>query len=109
MVFPILVVALAGYLLGNLNGSVFVSQLIVDDDVRNHGSGNAGLTNFFRNYGGWSTLLVILVDVMKTILACFVGGLILLPFGYYTEGLMLGAICVSLGHDFPALDRKSVV
>ncbi len=103
MVFPILVVALAGYLLGNLNGSVFVSQLIADDDVRNHGSGNAGLTNFFRNYGGWSTLLVILVDVMKTILACFVGGLILLPFGYYTEGLMLGAICVSLGHDFPAL------
>ena len=103
MLFPILVAALSAYLLGNLNGSVCISTLVADDDVRNHGSGNAGLTNFFRNYGGWSTLLVILVDVAKTILACFMGGLILLPYGYYMEGLMLGAVSVSLGHDFPAL------
>lgn len=103
MLFPILVVVLTAYLLGNINGSVFVSALVADDDVRNHGSGNAGLTNFFRSYGGWSTLLVILVDVAKTALACYVGGLILLPFGYYHEGLMLGAVAVSLGHDFPAL------
>ena len=103
MLFPILVVVLTAYLLGNINGSVFVSALVADDDVRNHGSGNAGLTNFFRSYGGWSTLLVILVDVAKTALACYVGGLILLPFAYYHEGLMLGAVAVSLGHDFPAL------
>lgn len=103
MLFPILVVILTGYLLGNINGSVCVSQLVADDDVRDHGSGNAGLTNFFRSYGGWSTLLVILVDVAKTALSCYVGGLILLPFGYYHEGLMLGAVAVTLGHDFPAL------
>lgn len=103
MLFPILVVVLTGYLLGNINGSVCVSQLVADDDVRDHGSGNAGLTNFFRSYGGWSTLLVILVDVAKTALSCYVGGLALLPFGYYYEGLMLGAVAVSLGHDFPAL------
>lgn len=103
MLFPILVVILTGYLLGNINGSVCVSQLVADDDVRDHGSGNAGLTNFFRSYGGWSTLLVILVDVAKTALSCYMGGLILLPFGYYHEGLMLGAVAVTLGHDFPAL------
>lgn len=103
MVFPILVAALAAYLLGNLNGSVCISALVADDDVRNHGSGNAGLTNFFRNYGGWSTLLVMLVDAVKTILACYMAGLILLPYGYYMEGLMVGAVGVSLGHDFPAL------
>ena len=103
MLFPILVVVLTAYLLGNINGSVFLSALVADDDVRNHGSGNAGLTNFFRSYGGWSTLLVILVDVAKTALSCYVGGLILLPFGYYHEGLMLGAVAVSLGHDFPVL------
>ena len=103
MVFPILVAALAAYLLGNLNGSVCISALVADDDVRNHGSGNAGLTNFFRNYGGWSTLLVMLVDAVKTILACYMAGLILLPYGFYMEGLMVGAVGVSLGHDFPAL------
>ena len=102
-VFPILIAALTAYLLGNLNGSVSISALIANDDVRKHGSGNAGLTNFFRSYGGWSTLLVILVDVLKTVLACYGAGLMLLPYNLYQEGLMLGALAVSLGHDFPAL------
>ncbi len=98
-----LIAAAAAYLLGNLNGSVCISALIADDDVRKHGSGNAGLTNFFRQYGGWSTLVVALVDVVKTALSCHAAGLILAPYGYYREGLMLGAVAVSLGHDFPIL------
>ena len=36
------------YLLGNLNGAVIVSSIYAHDDVRTHGSGNAGLTNFIR-------------------------------------------------------------
>ena len=91
------------YLLGNLNGAVIVSSIYAHDDVRTHGSGNAGLTNFFRNYGKATTLLVLLVDMGKTALACYAGGLMLAPFGYYQEGLMLGAVAVSLGHDFPVL------
>jgi len=101
--FPVLVAALIAYLLGNLNGSVCISALVAHDDVRKRGSGNAGLTNFFRSYGGWSTLLVILVDMLKTALACYGAGLMLLPYGMYREGLMIGALGVSLGHDFPAL------
>lgn len=103
MAFAFVVAALTAYLLGNLNGSVCISALVAHDDVRKHGSGNAGLTNFFRNYGGWSTLLVILVDVGKAVLACYSAGLILEPYGLYREGLALGAVAVSLGHDFPAL------
>ena len=41
----ILVAALAAYLLGNLNGAVTVSSLLDRDEVRTHGSGNAGMTN----------------------------------------------------------------
>ena len=48
----ILVIVL-GYALGNLNGALLVSELFIHDDVRTHGSGNAGLTNFFRTYGGF--------------------------------------------------------
>ncbi len=103
MIFAWIVAALTAYLLGNLNGSVSISALVEKDDVRRHGSGNAGLTNFFRNYGGWDTLLVMLVDVLKTAMACFAAGYILSPYGYYREGLMLGAVCVTLGHDFPVL------
>ena len=102
MWFAILITALTAYLLGNLNGSVCISALM-EDDVRKHGSGNAGLTNFFRNYGFAGTGLVLLTDMIKTVLACFAGGLILEPFGYGYEGRMLGAVAVSLGHDFPIL------
>jgi glycerol-3-phosphate acyltransferase PlsY len=103
MIGAILSVALSAYLLGNLNGSVCISTLIAGDDVRKHGSGNAGLTNFFRSYGGWSTFWVMLVDMLKTVAAVYTAGWALSSFGYYQEGLVLGVVMVSLGHDFPAL------
>lgn len=103
MWLPILISALTGYLLGNLNGSVTISTLVAHDDVRTHGSGNAGLTNFFRSFGGWNTLLVALIDIGKTVVACLAGGLMLKQYGCYAEGVILGAVAVSLGHDFPIL------
>ena len=103
MWYPILIGALCAYFLGNLNGAVNISHLMVHEDVRAHGSGNAGLTNFARNYGGWGTALVLVVDGGKAVLACLLGGLLLAPYGLELEGRMLGAVAVSLGHDFPAL------
>lgn len=98
----ILVTALVCYFLGNHNGAICVSHML-GDDVRSHGSGNAGLTNFIRNYGASRSLLVIAVDVGKAILACWIAGLMLAPYGYGLEGRVLGGVCVMLGHDFPAL------
>lgn len=103
MWLKVLVVALAGYLLGNLNGAVSISTSLENDDVRKHGSGNAGLTNFFRSYGSWRTLLVLLVDAGKAIISCLIGRMVLENYGYGVEGAVVGAIAVSLGHDFPAL------
>ena len=94
--------ALVGYFLGNLNGAVCVSALM-HDDVRAHGSGNAGLTNFIRNYGTGRAMLVILIDAGKAVLACLAGGLLLSKYGMYTEGTAIGGVAVMLGHDFPAL------
>ena len=102
MVLSILLVAVACYFLGNHNGAICVS-LMMGDDVRTHGSGNAGLTNFIRSYGTGRALLVILIDVGKAILACLLAGCVLEPYGYGLEGRMLGGMCVMLGHDFPAL------
>ncbi len=103
MVYALLLTAVVAYLLGNHNGAVSVSAWIAHDDVRSHGSGNAGLTNFFRSYGSKSAILVVLVDVVKTAAACLVGGALLRPYDCGMEGMMLGAVMVSLGHDFPAL------
>lgn len=64
-VFAMFVVVLLGYFLGCLNGSVLVSHFIIRDDVRQHGSGNAGLTNFYRTYGAKYALGVILLDMGK--------------------------------------------
>ena len=102
MWYCIIVTALVGYMLGNLNGAVCISALM-NDDVRSHGSGNAGLTNFIRSYGTGRALLVILIDVCKAILACLLAGRLLAPYGMTLEGRMLGGVCVMLGHDFPAL------
>ena len=103
MWFPIVVTALVGYLLGNLNGAVCMSNLVAHEDVRNQGSGNAGLTNFIRNYGAASSLSVILIDGGKAALACLAGGLMLDPYGMYAEGMAIGGLAVMVGHDFPAL------
>jgi len=96
----ILVTALACYFLGNHNGAICVSAML-HDDVREHGSGNAGLTNFIRNFGAHRSILVILIDVLKAVLACALGGLMFPE--YAIVGRTLGGVCVMLGHDFPAL------
>jgi glycerol-3-phosphate acyltransferase PlsY len=95
--------ALSSYLLGNLNGAVCMSQLLAHEDVRSHGSGNAGLTNFVRNYGASKSIAVIAIDGGKAAIACLAGGLILEPYGMYAEGLAIGGAALMLGHDFPAL------
>ena len=96
-----LVAVLVGYMLGNLNGAVCVSALM-NDDVRSHGSGNAGLTNFIRNYGAGRAVLVILIDAGKAVLACVTGGLLLRGFIDFQTGAAIAGVAVMLGHDFPA-------
>ena len=98
----LLVVAAASYLLGCFNGAVIVSKYILRDDVRNHGSGNAGLTNFHRTFGGGLTFVVILCDVLKAVAAVLLGswllGFIDPLFGKYWAGVF----CL-LGHMFPCM------
>ena len=70
---PAVVTAAIAYFCGCFNGAGIVSKYILRDDVRTHGSGNAGLTNFYRTFGGPLTFVVILTDVLKAIVAVLVG------------------------------------
>jgi len=95
--------AVIAYILGCFNGAVIVSRFILRDDVRSHGSGNAGLTNFQRTFGGPLTAVVILSDVLKAVIAVlfsmWIFGVLspeLVTFGKYWAGLF----CL-LGHMFP--------
>ena len=96
-------VAVVAYFLGCFNGAVVVSRYILRDDIREHGSGNAGLTNFYRVFGGPLTAVVILSDVFKAVLAVLFAMFIA---GHLSPELVAlskywgGAFCI-LGHMFP--------
>lgn len=100
MVIRILAVLAVGYVLGCVNGAIVISHLGKKEDVRTHGSGNAGLTNFLRSYGGWATVLVALVDLGKTALACLIA-VPLLP-EQPEQAKMLAGLAAQIGHVFPA-------
>lgn len=102
MWYCIVVTVLVGYMLGNLNGAVCMSALM-HDDVRSHGSGNAGLTNFIRNYGAGRAVYVLLIDAGKAALACVAGGLLLRDHSSFQMGAAIGGLAVMTGHVFPAL------
>ena len=99
-----IMVAIAAYFLGCFNGAVIVSKYILRNDIRNHGSGNAGLTNFHRVFGGGLTFVVILCDVLKAVLAVLIGSGL---FGLCLENAVLGkywaGLFCLLGHMFPCM------
>ena len=103
MIPRVVIIILASYFLGNLNGAILISRLLAHDDVRRHGSGNAGFTNFCRNYGALTGLLVFGIDAAKAVAACALGRVLFAPLGFGLEGAALAAVAVGLGHDFPAL------
>ena len=109
------VTALVAYFCGCFNGAVIVSKYILRDDVRSHGSGNAGLTNFYRTFGGPLTFVVILCDVLKAVAAIlfsrylfFAGYTIYLSaasttqFWHSFSEYWAGMFCL-LGHMFPCM------
>ena len=99
-----LLIPLMGYFFGCFNGSVVMSHFVIKDDVRQHGSGNAGLTNFYRTYGAKHALGVIVMDMGKTLVACLIGGYMSYFFIWnnWTLGVLLAGLGCELGHMFPA-------
>jgi glycerol-3-phosphate O-acyltransferase len=111
MLTPVLLVliAAAAYVLGSVNGSIIVSRYLFHSDVRTMGSGNAGLTNFYRNYGPKGIAGVLGIDIAKGVLAALIGGLVFplatgdqaLKPEYVDIGRLFAVFCLILGHVFP--------
>ena len=95
--------AIVSYFLGCFKGAVIVSKYILRDDVRTHGSGNAGLTNFYRTFGGPLTAVVILCDVLKAVIAVLIGAWIFGMMGNALLGKYWAALFCLLGHMFPCM------
>ncbi|MBR4040135.1 MAG: glycerol-3-phosphate 1-O-acyltransferase PlsY [Clostridia bacterium] len=86
-----------GYLLGSISTGVVLSKLFAKTDIRSQGSGNAGTTNMLRVLGRKMALLTFAGDMLKGIIAVFIGKWLI---GGEFGGLM-GVIGAVLGHYYP--------
>ena len=72
------------YLIGSINFAVVFSKFMHHDDVREHGSGNAGSTNMLRTYGMKAAVFTFLGDFLKGVISTLLGFLIL-PFSSFQQ------------------------
>ncbi len=93
----IILCALIGYVLGSLNFALILSKKMYGEDIRNHGSKNAGTTNMMRTYGKKAAFLTILGDILKGVVAVVIG---CFAMGAVLGGYLSGLFCV-VGHVFP--------
>lgn len=99
ILFYVLII-IGGYLLGSLNTAIVFSKLVYGEDIRTKGSGNAGMTNMMRTYGKGPAAVTFLGDLLKTLLALFLGTMLCGMSGAYVAGVM-----AIIGHIFPIYYR----
>lgn len=91
-----LTVIAVAYLLGSINFAIIISGKKYKDDIRSHGSKNAGMTNMMRTYGKKAAVFTLLGDALKAVAACSIGYVVMGQLGAYAAGLF----CM-VGHVFP--------
>ena len=92
-----LAAAVIAYLLGSVSGAIVSSRVGHKEDIRNYGSGNAGMTNALRTYGVRHAAIVALMDILKTIIAILIAKWLV---GWHW-GFIIGSLFSITGHLFP--------
>ena len=96
MIIRLLICLMVGYLLGSVSGSIITSKVFFKSDIRQHGSGNAGMTNSLRVYGVGAAVSTTFVDALKSVIAMVlslqIGG---------TDAMIAAGAGVMLGHAYP--------
>ena len=115
LILKCVLIGVISYLLGSLNFSIILSEVVKKKDIRKSGSGNAGATNMMRTYGIKAAVGTMLGDIFKVAIGILVAFAILgVPMKYIftnpadaaeIQRVMLykefaGLFCV-LGHIFP--------
>ena len=91
--------AIIGYLIGCLNFGVIIPKIMYRKDIREYGSGNAGATNAFRVFGKIAGVIVLILDLSKSLAYVLV-----LKHKFDEESMVLLAwagLFVVIGHIFP--------
>lgn len=109
--YLVLIAVVAAYLLGSVNTAVIVTKIFTKgkEDIREMGSGNAGFTNVLRSVGKVPAILTIVCDLLKSVIAVALGGLLFMIAAGNSENAdavirigkyVCGFFCI-LGHSYP--------
>ena len=98
--------AVAAYFIGSINTAIIVSKSLSGDDIRDLGSGNAGMTNVLRNYGKKAGILTFVGDAVKGMLSVIIMTLMLKGIKCEDEALIMfsqyiASLFALIGHVFP--------
>ena len=96
MWIKIVIAAVIGYLLGNISSGILIAKLYGVRDIRKQGSGNAGTTNVLRTLGWVPSVLTLVGDCLKGLIAALIGKWL-----GGDIGLLVGGTMAVIGHDFP--------
>ena len=88
--------AIVGYFAGSLNFAIIISKLKYHEDIRDYGSGNAGMTNMIRTYGTLPGIMTLLGDILKAVFS-----VLLAKYFFGEAGASIAALFCMLGHAFP--------
>ena len=97
MTFKIILIAVIGYLFGNISSGILIAKLYGVHDIRKQGSGNAGTTNVLRTLGWVPSVLTLVGDCLKGLIPALIG-----KWMAGDIGLLAGGTAAIIGHDFPA-------
>jgi acyl phosphate:glycerol-3-phosphate acyltransferase len=85
-------ILLLSYLAGSIPTAIIAGRLVMKDDIRNHGSRNAGATNVYRVMGWKPALVVVLIDIGKGVLAAlFISRLRIDPLAWHPVLVQIAA------------------
>ena len=102
MYLHMLVTAVGAYIIGSINGAIIASKYIYRVDIRSFGSGNPGLTNFYRVFGKSGVLLVLAIDILKTAISVLFGGwLFEHQYDWWSFGTAFAGFFAMIGHSYP--------
>lgn len=91
------------YLIGSFSPGIVLAKRVGDIDIREYGSKSTGATNALRVMGLPIGFLVFLIDICKSFLSCFLGGVIMAQYDPSLSfvGSMVAGLLAVIGHNWP--------
>lgn len=110
LILSVLGLIIGAYLVGSISFAVLLSKIFSGKDVRDYGSGNAGMTNVMRAIGVLPGILTFVLDFAKGFVAAGAGKIIFENiisenqnsiFFTPLNGALIGAFFCMIGHVLP--------